>query len=291
MSNLPPTESQGAEIRDLEREGYDRVAATYSVLTRLGLADYRKAFIAAASIQPGQSILDVCCGPGWLTLEAAVPAGPEGRAVGVDLSPAMIDAARNNAAESASPNVTFEVMDAESLALADATFDRVLCSFGLMHVPDVERAASEMGRVLRSRGRVVLTVWGTAEETPYLGLLIDSLRATAADHLPVDPGYFLRLGPSGVLEGVLERAGFEAVSVTVIKHSISYPGVSDGESYFDSFATTGGLFSSLLRRLPPDAVRAARAEFGRRAAAYKVGDSLSLPAAIHLAVASRRATG
>lgn len=285
MTTLPPTVTQGDKIRDLERTGYDRVAPTYSLLTRIGLAEYRKAFMARAPIEPGQSILDVCCGPGWLTLEAAAIAGPSGRAVGVDLSPGMVAAARANAAELALANTTFEVMDAEALALPDRSFDWVLCSFGLMHVPDAERAAGEMARVLRPAGRLVMTVWGTAEETPYLGLLAESLREVARDHLPVDLAYFLRLGAPGVVEGLLERAGFEGVAVEAVKNSIAYPGVTEGEAYFDAITLIGGMFSSLVRELPAELVQAARAAFARRVAPYKVGDLLSVPAGLHLVTA------
>ena len=290
-TQLPPTVPNGDTIRELERAGYDRVAATYSLLTRIGLAEYRRAFLARTAIEPGHAILDVCCGPGWLTLESVALAGPSGRAVGVDISPGMIAAARANAVELGVGNATFEVMDAESLALPDASFDWALCSFGLMHVPDAERAASEMARVLRPSGRLVMTVWGTAEETPYLGLLADSLREVAGDRVPVDLAYFLRLGGPGVVDGLLARAGFDGVAVEPVKNSIAYPGVTDGEAYFDAVVLIGGMFSSLIRQLPTELVQQIRAAFARRVARYKVGDLLSVPAGLQLVTARRPPAG
>lgn len=286
-SPLPPL-PDAARIRELERLGYDRVAQTYSEASRIGLAEQRTAFLEQAALEAGQDVLDVCCGPGWLTLQAAAAVGATGRAVGVDLSPEIIAAAKENTREAGTENASFEVMDAEELKFPEASFDRVLSSFGLIHVPDAERAVSEMARVLRPSGRVIMTVWGSPEEAVFMRLFSESLKSAAGENLPVDPSYTLRLGEPGVLEGMLDRAGFEGIVVKHMDHSFAFPEIQDGEGFWDRFTAIGGVLSALINEeLPPETVQAARADFARRAAAYRQGESLSLPAGYVFATAAR----
>ena len=270
-------------IRERERVGFDRVSGTYSAATRERNRAAREQLLARAALAPGHTVLDVCTGPGWLALDAAAAVGPSGRVLGVDLSPRMLGQAEANAREAGVANAAFGLMDAERLELPDASFDRVLCSLGLMHVPDPRRAAGEMARVARSGARLAVLVWGPAAET-HIGLIAASLRAVAGDRLPIDLAYAARLGPPGVIEEILLGAGWDAVAVERLNNPAVVPG---GEQYWDAFAGVGGLFSTVIAELPPADVAAARAEFARRAEDYRRGDMVYLPAAQVLATATR----
>lgn len=108
------------------------------------------------AIEPGQSVLDVGCGAGVDTILAARLAGPSGRAVGVDVVPAMLDRARRNLAETDCNNVSFEEGSAEVLPFTDRSFDVVISNGALNLVPDKLRALAEVLRVLKPGGRFQL---------------------------------------------------------------------------------------------------------------------------------------
>jgi SAM-dependent methyltransferase len=278
------TIADGAAIRERERAGYDRVALAYSANSRDLVREGRAQFLRRADLTPGLQVLDVCTGPGWLAIEASALVAPEGKVVGIDLSSGMLAQAGANAREAGVANVEFYLMDAEDLSFPAGSFDRVLCSLGLMHVPDPRRAAATMARVARPGARLTASVWGAGDDS-FLGLIAASLREAAGNRLPVDYGYATRLGPPGVLEDVLAEAGWSEIDT---ERPSSVTIAADGGAFWDRFATIGGLFSTLLADLPPELVATARVDFARRAEAYRDGDTVRLPATQILATAVRR---
>ena len=113
--------------------------------------------IELAKIQPGESVLDVACGTGNLTLTAKRYAGSAGKVHGIDASPEMIEVAKKKSAE-AGTGVIFDVGLAEKLPFPDETFDVVISRLAMHHLPDdLKRAAfAEMLRVLKPGGRVLI---------------------------------------------------------------------------------------------------------------------------------------
>src|SRR5262245_41868721 len=97
-----------------------------------------QALLNAGRVQAGSRVLDVACGPGFLTAAAAERGAS---AVGIDFSGAQVAAARRS-----HPGLRFEVADAQQLPFADASFDVVVSSFGLLHFPDALAAAIEAHR-------------------------------------------------------------------------------------------------------------------------------------------------
>ena len=109
-------------------------------------------------------VLDIATGTG-LSAEAALAAvGPCGHVTGADLSPAMVERARERLGKAA--NVLVSVEDAQALSFPDGSFDAVLCNLGLMFFPDPVRGLSEFRRVLRRSGRTAVSV-NTAPECSY----------------------------------------------------------------------------------------------------------------------------
>ncbi len=123
-------------------------------------------------------MLDVACGTGVLTREAARRAGPEGAVTGLDLSPEMLEVA-----ERLSPELRWQQGSADALPFAGQSFDAVVSQFGLMFFPDQVAALREMTRVLVPGGRLAVAVWGSLDDTPAYAAeteLVERLAGKAA---------------------------------------------------------------------------------------------------------------
>lgn len=139
---------------------FDRIADRYDLLNSLmsmGLHHrWRRRTAEIAQLQPGETALDVCCGTGNLTLELARHTAPGGNVVGCDFSEPMLDLAREKAAQRGISNVRFEWADALQLPYDAGRFDAAAIGFGARNLADLDRGLSEMSRVLRPGGRLVV---------------------------------------------------------------------------------------------------------------------------------------
>src|SRR5581483_1187582 len=115
----------------------------------------KERMIVRLGLGPGQQVLDVGCGTGDDVRRLAGIVAPSGRAVGVDLSQAMVDEARERAAGSDLP-LEFRQGDLTHLDVPDGAFDAARAERVLLHVPDAAAAVAEMARVTRPGGRVVV---------------------------------------------------------------------------------------------------------------------------------------
>ena len=187
-------ETEGATITWWARF-YDPVAWLMSFGT---VSNIRKATIKAAALQPGESVLDVGCGTGDLTLRAARKVGPTGRAAGIDASPQMIGVARGKA-EKKGRDVDFRIAPIEALPFADGEFDAALSSFMLHHLPDdlKVRGLAEVRRVLKPGGRLL-----AVDIAPGHGVMA-RIMALFGHTIPSDYG--------DQLVAAMREAGFAAV--------------------------------------------------------------------------------
>ena len=112
--------------------------------------------LAIGPIHPGETVLDVGCGAGMDLLLAAKRTGPEGHAIGVDMTEPMIERARKSAAEAGLHHVEVRQGDATALPVEDASVDLVSSNGVLNLVPEKERGFGEIVRVLRPGGRLHL---------------------------------------------------------------------------------------------------------------------------------------
>ena len=109
---------------------------------------------ALGALEPGAGVLDLGCGAGTDLLIAAQMVGPEGRAIGIDMTPAMLDRARESAAAMGLANVELHESLIESLPLGDASVDVVVSNGVIDLVPDKDAVFAEIDRVLRPGGRL-----------------------------------------------------------------------------------------------------------------------------------------
>lgn len=156
-SGMPSRDSEefATEVRGM----FDRIAGVYDLMNSAMTAglhhQWRQRAVDRAQVGPGSDALDICCGTGDLALELRRRVGPDGRVVGSDFSEPMLELARRKSGEEGLP-VEFGWADALDLPYGDASFDAVTIGFGARNLADLDKGLSEMARVLRPGGRLVI---------------------------------------------------------------------------------------------------------------------------------------
>lgn len=157
------------------------------------------------------SILETAAGTGRVTRALAEALGPRATVMATDFSEPMLAQAMKVVT---SPKVSWRQADATALPFGDASFDAVVCQFGVMFFPDKAAGYSEARRMLRSEGRFVFSVWDDIEAND-LSCIVG---ATVAALFPDNPAEFLTRGPFGyhdeaAIRAGLAESGFGSVSV------------------------------------------------------------------------------
>ena len=176
----------------------------------VGVYDAR--LFAAAAIGDGDRVLDVGCGTGQTTRDAA-RAASAGSALGVDLSTRMLELARRGAAEQALTNVTFEQADAQIYPFEAARYDVTISRTAAMFFGDHAAAFNNIGRALRSGGRLALVTWQPLSGNEWIREISGALAAGRDQPAPPpDAGPFSRSDPDRV-RSLLMRTGFADVEL------------------------------------------------------------------------------
>lgn len=254
--------------------------------TQVALPEFRAygtRLIELADIRRGMWILDVATGPGEPALTAARHVGKHGFVVGIDFSRTMLTIATSRARAAGFRHVQFRRMDAEDLKLPASTFDRILCRFGLMLMPNAAAALTEMHRVVVPGGKIAVAVWSSQGNVNTLGVVRDVLTAHSAFHPPPGAPDFFRFGKAGVLERTLRRAGFRKVRVERMTRVWLF---MNAREFWNSMKH-GPALKRALASVPPKRRRAIKNDMLCRLARFETRGKLRIPNEALLAVAEK----
>jgi SAM-dependent methyltransferase len=196
----------------------------YRDIIRDMFAPVTQALIKDAAITGRGAVLDVATGPGEPALSIAELIRSEGKVVGTDPVPEMVEAARREGHRRGLHNATFEVAFAESLPFPANSFDAVVSRFGAMFFASPVDSFREWLRVLKPGGRIAMAVWHFAERNPfhYTVAQVVERYVNSPPPAPDSPDAF-RFASPGKLRAVLSEAGVAATSERLLRFAIEAP--------------------------------------------------------------------
>src|SRR5437588_807503 len=265
---------------EFEHAGWERVAKHLSSCWCSSTRQFIPSWLDAAEVSGKLSILDVGCGPGYVSAAAAERGAIP---IGLDFSAEMIAIAKKMF-----PRIEFRQGDAQNLPFPDASFDRVVANFALLHLADPERACAEAARVLKPGGKFGFTTWAKISENPFMKLVDDAIQAHANldVDLPPGPPFYLFETENGFRDA-LQRAGFDGASMTFKVHNVEWQ-VPTARFVFDAERNAGVRTAGLLARQTPEALRKIQSAIEKSVQPYAKDDGFAIPKAAYIVAASKK---
>jgi SAM-dependent methyltransferase len=237
-------------------------------------AHWVEPMLEAVALAPGQSVLDVACGTGILTRNAADRVGPAGRAVGSDLNQAMLDVAGR-----VRPDIEWRRGDAAALPFDDDTFDVVTCQAALFFLPDVTAALRDMGRVARPGGTVAVQVYSLVGDQPAYGPWIEMVAGHAGPDALRMLGTYWSQGDTDLLASRCTDAGLRVTAVHDTERPAYFPSV-------EAMVLTEVNATPLVDRLSQQEVDRIVADSYTVFEPFRTDDGVTLPMAGSIVVAT-----
>jgi len=199
-----------AQFKQAQKEGWKSFAPLEVITTPAGAR-----LVHFAGVGPGMRVLDVGCGTGVVAVTAARTGA---QVQGIDLTPELLDRARENAT-TAAVAVDWREGDVEQLPYSDGEFDVVLSQFAHMFAPRPQVAVGEMLRVLRAGGTIAFSTWPPE-------LLVGRTMALRAKYLPPPPPGVASPEPWGQTEFVRTQLGDRVRDLVFDRGSLRVPALS-----------------------------------------------------------------
>jgi len=265
---------------EFEHAGWERVANKYDSTWASSTRQFIPSLLDAAGVSGKGLILDVGCGPGYVSGAAAERGATP---TGLDFSAEMIAIAKEKF-----PKIDFRQGDAQNLPFEDAMFDHVVANFALLHLANPELAMAEAARVLKPGGRFAFTTWAKISENPFVKLVDDAIQAHAKldVDLPSGPPYYL-FDDEEEFRNALERAGFDGASMTFKLHIIEWQ-VPTARFVFDAEFNAGVRTAGLLARQTPEALRKIQSAIEKAVQPYANDSGFSIPKSAYVVAAGKK---
>ncbi len=242
-------------------------------------------FLAAGLIGASDRVLDIGCGTGQSTRDAA-RAAASGSALGVDLSGIMLERARHRAVSEGLTNVTFEQADAQVHPFDEGAFDVAISRFGAMFFADPVAAFANIRRAVRSEGRLALLAWRGLAENDWLQLFRGALaQGRDLPEPPPDAPTPFSLADPDRVRRVFTEAGFADVEFEAIDEPMKFG--SDADDAF-GFIRSQGVVKGLTDDLDDAAKAQAFEDLRAVVKSHETGDGVLLDTAAWLITAKAR---
>jgi ubiquinone/menaquinone biosynthesis C-methylase UbiE len=255
--------------RRIQRYGWDKASADYEEYWRKQIEPAQKRLLEMVALRPGERVLDIACGTGLITFPAAMSVGPQGSVVGTDISEAMVQLGRNDAAKRGLANVGFQRVDAEALDFPQSSFDAAMCSLGLMYLPEPLNALRLVLQLLKPGGRFAATVWGQRDRCGWAGIFPVVDARVKSEVCPM----FFQLGTGDNLQTAMESAGFDDIQLERLVKPLDYASAEDAIGA----AFVGGPVALAYAHFDEDTRDEAHAEYLRTIDPYRRGKGYSIP--------------
>ena len=246
------------------------------------VARYQERLLDAAAFRPGDRVVDIGCGSGQTSRDAARRA-PQGSVLGLDLSAAMLDIARRSAAAEGLTNVRFERADAQVHPFEPASADVVVSRTGGTFFGDLAAAWTNIGRALEPGGRLAMLTWQPVQANEWMSEIGSALAAGRPIPLPPPgtPGPFA-FGDPATARDVLTRAGFGSIEQAALTEPMWFGADADAAVPFIL-----GVSGWMLDGLDDDARAAALAALRRTVEAHTGAGGVEFGSATWLITARR----
>src|SRR5262245_2017735 len=262
-----PELQSAAAFHEFEHAGWEKAAEYYvdafAPLTR----QTAEPLLDAVGATAGTRMIDVACGPGFITAAAATRGA---NVTGLDFATAMIAYAQQT-----HPGVSFRNGDAQNLPFDAATMDAVVMNFGLLHLARPDQAIGEARRVLVPGGRYGFTIWAGPEEAVGFGMVLKAVESFGRTDvgLPEGPPFF-RFSSVAECQRVMELTGFTDIQVQKLPLIWT---LQSPDAVFDAVSRGGVRTSALLRAQTPEAREQIRVAVRQSVQGYLRGDVFELP--------------
>lgn len=218
------------------------------------LSRHNRHLRAAAHVRAHDRVLDIGCGAGQTTREAAL-AATQGSAIGVDTSAEMIEIARQRSADAGLRNISFELGDAQAHDFPAADFDLCISRFGVMFFADPPVAFANIAHAIRPGGRIAWMVWQGEEHNKWSSAIRQALAPGST--ISAKAGKAFSLGDPAIATKLLSTAGFTSIDLIDVREPVFYgPDVDsavDALSHLymvkDALSHTDGTTNQSLQRL------------------------------------------
>lgn len=226
--------------------------------------------------QPGQTVLELAAGPGETGFLAAARLGGSGLLISSDFAPEMVAVAHRGASDRGLDNVECRVIDAQKIDLPDGSVDGVLSRFGLMLMPEQERAVAEVRRVLRQGGRFTYATWGPPERNPWIFQIVVALlqNSVAPPGDAFAPGGLFSLSTLERNHALASGAGFSDVTVEEITGTLRFDSVDE---YWAHVTEVAGPVAEVVGSLGSEQIGAIRSTLEASLVPYERDGALELP--------------